>query len=252
MRILLVNDDGVFAPGIAALAHALKAEHELCICAPDSNRSFTSHYMTLGDITVEAVEAPGLEGIPAWSVSGSPADCTCLGLSHLAPWRPDIALSGINNAENIGAADILSSGTYNAAACATRLGLRAAALSLARLGDDFATDYTYAAAFASKAADMLASGVVPPGVTLNINIPGVPDGPKGVKVTQVGHSPYIETYEITDGQPRVFTQDWHFDAGITSGEGTDAYWNAQGYITVSPVRLPHADEILFAKLQELL
>lgn len=251
MRILLVNDDGVFAPGIAALAYALKTEHELCICAPDGNRSYTSHSMTTGDIAVEAVCVPGLDGVAAWSVHGSPADCTCLGLKHLAPWRPDIVLSGINSAENLGAADILSSGTYNAAACATRLGMRAAALSLARLGDDFATDYTDAAAFATTAARMLTSGAVPPGVTLNINIPGVVGGPKGVKVTQVGNSPYTEAYEISDGPARVFTQDWHFNKSIKSGEGTDAYWNAQGYITVSPVRLPHAEEALFARLQAL-
>lgn len=243
MSILIVNDDGIQSEGILELAYYLKADNKVVVCAPEKNWSYSSHFMTTdGELAANRVELDGLRGVECWSVSGSPADCVSLAINKLLITKPEAVISGINRGENLGMADILSSGTFNAAACARRQGIPAAAISLARISDDFSKDYSHAARFAVQICNTLLSGAIPPDIVLNVNVPGLDDCPSGVKITEVGDSTYKEVYTPIEPDGQIYKQDWIDDGSTQPRAGTDTYWNERGYITVSPVRLPSSDK----------
>ena len=128
MKILLSNDDGVFAPGLKALANALNKDHELTVSAPDSERSAVSRSMTLFDpLRARETRIEGLPDVPAYAVSGTPVDCVRLALGNLFS-EPDIVVSGINMGPNLGT-DVLYSGTVAAAHEAALLGYQSIAVS---------------------------------------------------------------------------------------------------------------------------
>lgn len=238
--ILIVNDDGIYAEGIKELAMHLMADHKIVLCAPERNWSYSSHFMTLREpLSAKRVELEYLDGVECWAISGSPADCVSIAINKLLKKRPDAVISGINRGENLGVADLMSSGTYNSAACARRLGIPSAAISLARMTDDFATDYSYASRFSSQVVNALLSGKIPDNIVLNINVPGLEQSPNGVRITTVGRSTYQEVYTSIDTD--MYNQQWIDDGSVELEEGSDVYWNERGFITVSPVELPRSD-----------
>ena len=108
MKVLISNDDGIFAPGIEALVQAFaKAGHEVYVCAPDSQRSAASHSLSIGrPLTVKEMDFPGT--VKAYAIGGTPADCVKLGLTVLCP-EAEAVVSGVNKGYNVGT-DILYSG----------------------------------------------------------------------------------------------------------------------------------------------
>ena len=98
MRILLTNDDGVYAAGIRALAAALRGKHEVTIAAPSVQRSGASHSFTCSEfgLSAERVTLEGLEDVTAYAISGTPSDCAKLGMQLMGEW-PDLVVSGINH-----------------------------------------------------------------------------------------------------------------------------------------------------------
>ena len=133
MRILLVNDDGIFAKGIYHLAKAAATLGEVWVVAPAAQCSAMSHHITFGRTFVVHQEDI-LDGIPAFSVDGTPADCVKVAVNHVLPEKPDLVLSGINDGYNTGI-DILYSGTVGAAMEALLQGIPAMAFSIGRKGD---------------------------------------------------------------------------------------------------------------------
>lgn len=128
MKILVVNDDGIHAEGIRRLAEMAVQLGEVWVAAPDSQRSAMSHSITPhGDIIVKQTEFP-VDGVRAFSISGTPADCIKIGIRYLMKEKPDIVFSGINNGYNAGL-DILYSGTVGAAMEAVLNGIPAIAFS---------------------------------------------------------------------------------------------------------------------------
>lgn len=128
MRILVVNDDGIQAPGIRYLAKMAAELGEVWVVAPDQQCSAMSHRITVyGSIDVKQ-EAYSVAGVHAYRVNGTPADCVKIGIKHLMPIKPDIVLSGINHGYNVGL-DILYSGTVGAAMEALLNGIPAIAFS---------------------------------------------------------------------------------------------------------------------------
>ncbi len=132
MRILISNDDGVFADGIQALAkEAARRGHQVSVVCPDQERSATGHGLTLqSPIRAERADALFGAGIEAWACSGTPSDCVKLGLGMLLQAPPDLVLSGINHGPNLGS-DVMYSGTVAAAMEGTLEGLPAMAVSSA-------------------------------------------------------------------------------------------------------------------------
>ena len=129
MKVLISNDDGIFAPGIAALCEAFAdAGHEVIVCAPDRQRSAASHALTIsGPLTVREAQVPG--AARAYAIGGTPADCVKLGLSALCP-EAEAVISGVNHGYNAGS-DILYSGTVAAAMEGALCGRPAMAVSQA-------------------------------------------------------------------------------------------------------------------------
>jgi len=129
MNILISNDDGIFAPGLVALAMAVRDLGDVTVVAPDSPQSAMAHSITLRKpLAVQYVHLPGPDGLEGVAVAGRPADCVRLAVRNLMPARPDLVLSGINAGANVGA-NVFYSGTVAAAAEAAMCGIPAVAFS---------------------------------------------------------------------------------------------------------------------------
>lgn len=248
MKILVVNDDGVKAPGIFCLAKWLSKKHEVVVVAPESNRSFASRSMTIKDIVrILEVQLPGLEGVRAYAISGSPADCVTVGIG-LDGFVPDVVISGINAGENL-AGDILSSGTVGAAARASELGYPAAAISLNDVRANDVAAFETAGAFSLKVADMLARAKGLPDVLINVNVPNISEI-RGVKLCAPGSKPC--GYHLEERKdPYGFRYFWIAYEGMDVGEHeSDTYYCEQGYITVTPLRTLDVDTRLVGIVEQ--
>jgi 5'-nucleotidase len=194
MKLLVSNDDGVFAPGIRALANALAtAGHEVTVVCPDRERSATGHGLTLHDpIRAEVVDSIFDPGIKAWACSGTPADCIKLALGALLDGLPDFVLSGINQGANLGT-DVLYSGTVSAAMEGVIEGIPSVAISLTSFSHQ---DFQPAAEFTCHLIAQLAQSPLPEAMLLNVNVPPVPtDEIAGVVVTLLGIRRYHDLFQ---------------------------------------------------------
>ena len=167
MHILISNDDGIFAPGILALARAARqAGHRVTIFAPDSQRSAASHGLSIAK-PLRARKVEYENDIPAWAVDGTPADCVRLGLYLTREDPADCVLSGVNNGANRGAA-ILYSGTVAAAMEASLCAVPAVAVSLCSFQ---AEGFEQAAYLGVKTAEWAMEHPLPRGEIYNLNVP---------------------------------------------------------------------------------
>src|SRR3989338_8315531 len=165
MRILVCNDDGIFAEGIQILAKALEQKGTVTIVAPDRNRSGASNSLTLdAPLRVRRLHPNQI------IVEGTPTDCIHLALTGLLDQLPDIIVSGINEGSNLGD-DVLYSGTVAAAIEGRFLGLPALAISLAGTDCQY---YETAAAGAFQLVDRLAKDPLPANTILNVNVTDLP------------------------------------------------------------------------------
>lgn len=194
MKLLISNDDGIFALGIKTLADTLAlAGHEVIVVCPDRERSATGHGLTLHD-PIRAEEVTGIfhHSVKAWSCSGTPADCVKLALGALLDSFPDFVLSGINHGANLGT-DVLYSGTVSAAMEGTIEGIPSIAFSLTSFT---CREFQPAANFAKDLIAHLAHQPLSEPSLLNVNIPPVPaDQIAGVKVTRQGIRRYFDTFQ---------------------------------------------------------
>lgn len=180
--LLLTNDDGYDAPGLAALAAAVESLGNLVVVAPDREQSGASHALTLGrPLRLR-------ESSPRWyRVDGTPADCVHLGVFHLTGGRPpDLVISGINRGLNVGD-DVTYSGTVAGALEAALLDIPSIAVSQAADERELA-DYSVAASFARSLAEKVLREGIAPGVFLNVNVPI--GKPKGIRITRQGTRSY--------------------------------------------------------------
>ncbi len=194
MKLLISNDDGIFALGIKTLADTLAiAGHEVIIVCPDRERSATGHGLTLHD-PIRAEEVTGIfhPSIKAWSCSGTPADCVKLALGALLDSFPDFVLSGINHGANLGT-DVLYSGTVSAAMEGTIEGIPSIAFSLTSFTSK---DFTAAAEFARILMAHFEREPLAAPMLLNINIPAVTAAEiAGVKITRQGVRRYFDSFQ---------------------------------------------------------
>ena len=185
MRILLTNDDGIYADGLHAAWRALKTVGEVFVCVPDRQRSACSHGITMHEpLRVKEVETPDGK---AWACSGLPADCVPLAILQLMDAPPDVVVSGINLGPNLGD-DVHYSGTVAGAMEGLLNGVPSFAISLA----DFENPrWDVAAAFCARFAPQLPKLNLPPDTFVNVNVPNVaPDEIRGVKITTQGSRRY--------------------------------------------------------------
>jgi 5'-nucleotidase len=195
MRILISNDDGIYAPGVRALANTLhRVGHAVTVVCPDRERSATGHALTMHKpLRVErAVEGMFVPGLVAWAVSGTPSDSVKLGLDALVGERPQLVVSGINRGPNLGS-DVLYSGTVSAAMEGAMEGLPAIAVSLASRTD---SDFQPAADFVARLVEALDVEPFDEPFLLNVNVPGLETGEiEGVRLCRLGIRRYRDLFE---------------------------------------------------------
>ncbi len=169
LKILISNDDGVFAEGIRTLAiAAAKRGHEIDVVCPDQERSATGHGLTLqSPIRAERLDKLFGNGIKAWGCSGTPADCIKLALNELLDKKPDLIMSGINHGPNLGT-DIFCSGTVAAALEGTLEGIPSIAISIASFQW---REFNVAGEIALNLVENILSQKWPAKLLLNLNIP---------------------------------------------------------------------------------
>ena len=223
--ILVTNDDGVHAPGLAALAAALDDLGEVWVVAPEREQSACGHALTLHrPVRVHELSER------RFAVNGTPSDCVNLGVLGFLPERPALIASGINHGSNLGD-DVTYSGTVSAAMEGTLLRVPSIAISLLDGGD---------LAAAGRAARLVAMRALveglPPKTLLNVNVPAI--APRGLRFTRLGHRVYSEKI-VEQVDPRGRTHYW-LGAGPPEWEaldGTDMGAVHEGFVSVTPVHL---------------
>ncbi len=228
LRILITNDDGIEAPGILALAEALRPLGEVTVAAPAGNRSGTSHGITSGRaIAVRESERQGQRWI---AIEATPATCVRLAVENLVPARPDLIISGINRGENLGTVTFYSA-TVSAAREAAFQGIPAIAVNLASTDG---VDYGAAASVMAAIVRALGKDGIARGTFLNINVPALPrESLRGVRITRQDTRAPIEFFEkraTPDGVTEYMPGWKHLEPGR---EDTDIWALRNGYVSVS-------------------
>lgn len=237
--ILLSNDDGIYAPGLQALADSIRELGEIVVVAPKSERSAVGHGITLTrPLRVTRVHREGT--LFGYGISGTPADCIKMAVKALLPRRPDLAISGINPGPNAGI-NVIYSGTVSAAVEAAIMGIPAVAVSLDAFSDP---DFTVAALVARRVAERMLAEGLPEGILLNLNVPALPaDRILGLRVTRQGTVGYREVIEKrVDPRGREYYWlggDIQFSR---DNDGSDSAALEKGYISLTPLRFDLTDE----------
>ena len=256
MKILVTNDDGINSPGIQALADAMSRIGEVLIVAPDQEQSGVGTAISFHNGIAAAERTFATEGARAYAVSGTPSDCVILGLGPLAEGKIDLVVSGINTGANVGSASVLGSGTTMATRVAhtrnPRIPSIAVSLSLDGPQDQKEPLFHLAATVSELLARNMADGEMPPGLTLNVNVPSVPRGEiRGIAVTKLSPIKYwrLRTEQGSDGlyynKLSAIAAD-HPDIV----EGTDVWALNRGLISITPLRLEVTDDSLLPALTE--
>src|SRR5258706_4044085 len=235
MRILIANDDGYLAPGLAALVKACEGLGDLDVVAPEQNASGTSNSLTLSrPLSVHTASNGFLY------INGTPSDCVHLALTGVLPQRPDLVVSGINNGANMGD-DTLYSGTVAAAMEGFLFGVPAIAVSQVQKGWD---ELDAAARVARSVIEHVLRK--PPGRApwlLNVNIPNRADADMLARViTRLGRRHASEPL-IRQRNPRGETMFWIGPAGDAreAGPGTDFHATANGCVSITPLQVDLTD-----------
>lgn len=230
MHILLSNDDGYFAPGLAALARVLSGLATVTVVAPERDRSGASNSLTLDrPLSVRQADSG------FYYINGTPTDCVHVAMTGLLDTRPDMVVSGINDGANMGD-DTIYSGTVAAATEGHLLGVPAIAFSLTSRGY---TNLDAAADIACKLVTRFREQPLPGSPLLNVNIPDLPaDKIRGVQVTRLGKRHHAEPV-IESTNPRGDKIYWIGPAGGAreAGPGTDFHATESGFVSVTPLRM---------------
>jgi 5''/3''-nucleotidase SurE len=230
MKILIANDDGIYSPGILALAEVASRFGDVRIVAPDVEQSSMSHAIT-SSRPLSYRRTP-LKEFEAYRVNGTPADCVTLGAYH---WdKVDVVLSGINLGTNLGNA-LWHSGTLAAAKQAALLGLRGIAFSTPVTED--VPDFPRLSPFVARVLEILLR--VPAFKLLNVNIPVQP---KGLRWTRQSCRQY-DGKVVPAKDPMGRQHFWYTVTPIQeTEEGTDRRAIEQGYVSITPLRLDLTNE----------
>lgn len=245
-RILVTNDDGIDAPGLAALVEALAPLGELTIVAPLDNHSGVGHALVLRQPVF--VLRRQVAGRPATALSGTPATCVRVATDRVMKGAPPhLVVSGINRGLNFGRNAYIS-GTVAAAREAALQGLPAIAVSLARAAHP---DYGAAAAAAAEIAAVVKEHGLPDGVFLNVNVPAsVTGGLKPARQSRLAGAETFEEHRNPYGRPYLWSFFRQPEAEAEPGSDVDAVRG--GHVAVTPLKASEADDEALAALSRLL
>ncbi|MFO7569103.1 MAG: 5'/3'-nucleotidase SurE [Smithellaceae bacterium] len=248
MKLLLTNDDGIYARGLGALYEALSQETECLIVAPEIEQSAVGHAITLfRPLTVRRAVKGGT--FLGYAVCGTPADCVKIGIRELAGTPPDMVVSGINRGSNCGN-NVIYSGTVSAATEAAMMGVTSIAVSLDSHKE---ADFSFAARVTRNIVRLVAANTTLRGSTLNVNVPCLPeDQIRGIAVVRQGRIRVIESFEKRS-DPRDNVYYWMTGEKVTGEQSmdTDVGALAAGYVTVTPIQYDLTRYDLLDSLRDL-
>ncbi len=241
MKILMSNDDGVNAPGLWALANALKELADITVVAPEKDRSAASNSLTL-DLPLRIKKQPN----GFYAVDGTPTDCVHIAITGWLDEHPDMVVSGINAGANLGD-DVLYSGTVAAAMEGRFMGYPAMAVSLVghpnHLPSPQYNHFETAAMIAKTLLETMIKKPLPKDTILNVNVPDKPFAElKGIQITRLGHRHIAEKMIPSfDGRGnRIY---WVGPAGAEqdAGPGTDFHAVINGFVSITPIKIDLTD-----------
>jgi 5'-nucleotidase len=237
MRILLTNDDGIHAPGLAVLERiAARLSDDIWICAPSEEQSGAGHSLTLTrPVRLKQHDAR------RFSVAGTPTDAVTMALKKIMPEAPDLILSGVNRGANLGD-DVTYSGTVSAAFEGALAGIRSIALSQVYTKEGLGENVPFEAAehWGEQVLRPLLDVPFAERTLVNVNFPALAaDAVKGIRVVRQGFHDYARGSVVEGKDPRGFPYFWFGLHGIehTSGHETDLEAIADGYVAVTPLQL---------------
>ncbi|MFH0788269.1 MAG: 5'/3'-nucleotidase SurE [Pseudomonadota bacterium] len=230
--ILLTNDDGIFAKGLEILAKVLKKKYPIWIVAPESEQSAVGHALTLTQpLRVKKIFKNG--AFFGYGVSGTPADSVKIALHELIVPPPGLLISGINLGPNVGI-NVIYSGTVSAATEGAMMGLTSMAVSI----NSYQTrQFETAAQITADLISRLIKSPLPPGVSLNVNVPDLPLAEiKGIRLVKQGTFRFVERFERRiDPRENIY----YWQAGILpppdETPDTDQALLSAGYVTLTPI-----------------
>lgn len=251
MHIVVTNDDGVYAPGLLALAKEMMKLGKVSIVAPDHNWSASGHVKTLHrPLRVKEIELD--DGTPARACDGAPSDCVALAALGVLPEKIDFVVSGINPNANLGH-DVTYSGTVTAAMEGAIWGIPSVAVSVdAPEYHRGPLDYSVAAEMGRRVVEMVAANPIPHNVLLNVNVPYLPlDQLKGFAITRQGLRIYRDEL-VRREDPRGRPYYWiggDAPTGVKE-DGTDIGELASGYVSVTPIQLDLTAHLMVDQLKK--
>ena len=233
--ILVVNDDGITAPGIRKLIAIASELGEVMVVAPDSPQSGMGHAITVNSTLFLNPVSDSDPNLLEYSCSGTPVDCVKLAVNELLERKPDLCISGINHGSN-SSINVIYSGTMSAAVEAGIEGIPAIGFSL--LDYNWNADFESSTKFVKSIIIQVLSNGLPEGVILNVNIPALPEQDiKGIKVCRQAKAYWAEKF---DKRKTPQGKDYYWLTGEfinqDKGEDTDEWALKNGYISVVPVQ----------------
>jgi 5'-nucleotidase len=250
MRILLTNDDGIFAPGLEVLERiARQFSDDLWIVAPAEEQSGAGHSLTLSRPVRLRQHAER-----RFSVSGTPTDAVMMALRTVLPGKPDLVLSGVNRGANLGD-DVTYSGTVSAAIEGALAGIRSIALSQVyeKEGMGDMVPFAAAEAWGAKVVAPLLDAPVAERTLINVNFPPLAaEAVQGIRVVRQGFHDYARGSVVEGTDPRGYRYFWFGLHGIehTPGHASDLEAIQDGYVSVTPLQLDLTHDASLAGLKE--
>ncbi|MEO1021071.1 MAG: 5'/3'-nucleotidase SurE [Bacteroidota bacterium] len=235
-RILICNDDGIFSPGIKALAEVAAEFGEVIVVAPDRQQSAVGHAITMS-VPLRANAMKVADRFDGYAVTGTPADCVKLAHGQLVEPNPDIVLSGINHGSNAGI-NVLYSGTVSAATEGTILGYPSIAVSCT--DHEEGADLRGCQEAARRVLRFVLKHGLKRGVTLNVNAPA--GDFKGIEWSRMADSRYVEEYE---NRVDPFNRAYYWLTGefelLDDRDDSDIRVLDKGFATVTPIQYDLTD-----------
>jgi 5'-nucleotidase len=232
--ILVTNDDSITAPGIRALVEAVKDLGRVVVVAPDKPQSGMGHAITIGH-PLRLHKVHFMDGVEAYSCSGTPVDCVKLAVDKVLHRKPDICLSGINHGANH-SINVIYSGTMSAAIEAAIESIPSAGFSL--LDFSVEADFNGAKVYVKKIVQEMLQQKLDKHLTLNVNIPAVEESLiKGIKVCKQAYAKYEEDF-IERNDPTGKKYYWLTGVFVNydKGKDTDVWALKNNYVSVVPVQ----------------
>ncbi|GAA4521185.1 MULTISPECIES: 5'/3'-nucleotidase SurE [Sphingobacterium] len=232
--ILVVNDDGITAPGIKVLLEEMQRLGNVVVVAPDAPQSGMGHAITIAKpLRLDKIELyPGVE---MYKCSGTPVDCVKLAVDRIfKDKKPDLCVSGINHGLNY-SINVLYSGTMSAAVEGAIEGIPSIGFSL----DDFAhgADFSHTRPYVYGIAQQVLQNGLPKGTLLNVNFPHIEKGIKGVKICRQANGCWVEEFEY---RKDPHNRDYYWMTGrydwVDRGEDTDVFAINNGYVSIVPTQ----------------